>query len=124
MLSKDQYEKIDQLERRSFQRHCEENGWRPSEREEHLLRLGVRRMIVLDIARVGSGQGTGTRDLSRQILSADSDVEIVCGGGITSTEDIRQLQNDGCFGVLIASALHDGRLARSSLADFSIGAAR
>jgi phosphoribosylformimino-5-aminoimidazole carboxamide ribotide isomerase len=72
---------------------------------------GVRRVIVLDLARVGGGQGTGTGPLCRSLTSAFPGLEVFAGGGVRGPEDVRDLEACGAAGVLVASALHDGRIA-------------
>ncbi|WP_020475060.1 HisA/HisF-related TIM barrel protein [Zavarzinella formosa] len=76
----------------------------------HVVSLGVQRMIVLDLARVGEGQGTGTDDLCRRLAGEFPGLDLIAGGGITSIEDIQQLADLGVKGALVASALHDGRI--------------
>ena len=74
------------------------------------INMGVRRLIVLDLARVGEGDGTGTDDVCRRLAGEFPAVELIAGGGVSSAEDIRRLAGVGVNGVLVASALHDGRI--------------
>jgi phosphoribosylformimino-5-aminoimidazole carboxamide ribotide isomerase len=74
------------------------------------IELGVRRMIVLDLARVGKGKGLGTEDLCQQLSRNFPKVEIIAGGGVRNQQDLHRLQQCGVSAVLVASALHDGRL--------------
>jgi phosphoribosylformimino-5-aminoimidazole carboxamide ribotide isomerase len=74
---------------------------------------GVRRLLVLDLERVGVGAGSGTEDLCGHLLSRYPDLELVAGGGIRDALELRRLRDLGIAGVLIASALHDGRLQPS-----------
>jgi phosphoribosylformimino-5-aminoimidazole carboxamide ribotide isomerase len=76
------------------------------------IQFGVRRLIVLDLARVGLGLGLGTEDLCRQLGQDYPEVEIIAGGGIHDVDDLRRLAECGVHSVLVASALHDGRLRR------------
>jgi phosphoribosylformimino-5-aminoimidazole carboxamide ribotide isomerase len=76
---------------------------------------GIGRMLVLDLARVGMGQGTGTERLCRLLAKSHPELELIAGGGVTSASQILQLADLGCSGVLIGSALHDGRLTRDQL---------
>jgi phosphoribosylformimino-5-aminoimidazole carboxamide ribotide isomerase len=71
---------------------------------------GITRLIVLDIARVGGGGGTGTDDLCREIAKTYPHAEVIAGGGVAGPEDLRRLEACGVKGVLAASALHDKRL--------------
>jgi phosphoribosylformimino-5-aminoimidazole carboxamide ribotide isomerase len=77
------------------------------------LRAGVRRMIVLDLARVGMGQGVGTQRLCRDLRCLDGDWQIIAGGGVRGLPDLQSLERSGCDAALVASALHDGRLTPS-----------
>jgi phosphoribosylformimino-5-aminoimidazole carboxamide ribotide isomerase len=72
---------------------------------------GVHRLIVLDLARVGGGAGTGTDELCRQIASDHPEIEVIAGGGVAGPKDLTRLQACGVQGVLVASALHDGRIS-------------
>jgi phosphoribosylformimino-5-aminoimidazole carboxamide ribotide isomerase len=77
---------------------------------------GVHHLIVLDLARVGSGAGPGTEDLCEELARTYPDVEIVTGGGVREIADLRRLERIGVRAVLVASALHDGRLRPEDLA--------
>jgi phosphoribosylformimino-5-aminoimidazole carboxamide ribotide isomerase len=77
---------------------------------------GVRCVIVLDLAKVGMGQGTGTESLCRGLAAEYPHVAIYAGGGIRGREDLQGLRRDGVRGALIASAFHDGHLRRGDLA--------
>jgi phosphoribosylformimino-5-aminoimidazole carboxamide ribotide isomerase len=81
----------------------------PLEICEQVIREGIRRIIVLDLARVGTGGGLATVDLCQALLSAHPGLEVTTGGGIRGPEDLEPLRAAGCSAVLIASALHDGR---------------
>jgi phosphoribosylformimino-5-aminoimidazole carboxamide ribotide isomerase len=77
---------------------------------------GVRRLIVLDLARVGMGGGVGTDELCRAVRAVDSQIELIGGGGVRGVDDLRTLAAAGCDAALVASALHDGRLTRADIA--------
>ena len=90
------------------------SAWRDLESIEILsdvLPLGIDQLIILDLTRVGVGQGTGTEALCRQVKQRWPHVELIGGGGINSRADIEQLTAAGLSRVLVASALHDGRIA-------------
>jgi phosphoribosylformimino-5-aminoimidazole carboxamide ribotide isomerase len=76
------------------------------------LALGARRMIVLDLARVGTGRGIGTEALCAVLAEEHPAVELIAGGGVGGPEDLRRLSACGVRAALVASALHDGRLRR------------
>ena len=69
---------------------------------------GVRRMIVIDLARVGMHGGSGTRRLCTQLHAKFEDLAIYAGGGVRSIEDLQSITSWGCSAALVSSALHDG----------------
>jgi phosphoribosylformimino-5-aminoimidazole carboxamide ribotide isomerase len=79
---------------------------------ESVIRLGVRRLLILDLVRVGVGSGTGTEELCAALRRAHPAVEVWCGGGVRHATDLLRLSDLGIAAVLVASALHDGRLTR------------
>jgi len=91
----------------------ERDPWRIA---EQALGLGVERILVLDLAGVGGNQGPATAELCELLRTAFPRLEITTGGGIRGPEDVRQLQRARVDNVLVASALHDGRLTRVDIA--------
>jgi phosphoribosylformimino-5-aminoimidazole carboxamide ribotide isomerase len=79
--------------------------------ERAIVALGVRRLIVLDLANVGMSAGVGTQELCNRLKQAFPDVQITTGGGVHDIDDVRMLEANGVDVVLVASALHDGRIA-------------
>jgi HisA/HisF family protein len=71
--------------------------------------LGVRELLVIDLARVGSGSGPPL-DAVAQLAAALSGVAIYAGGGVRNGEDLRALESAGAAGALVATAVHEGRL--------------
>lgn len=77
---------------------------------------GFRRMVVVDLAQVGVGQGPSLGPLCGELHRAIPAFELIAGGGIRSVQDVQRLASAGCRRVLVASALHDGRLTAAELA--------
>lgn len=76
--------------------------------------LWPRRVIALDLARVGSGLGPDL-GLLAELRGRAPDAQIHAGGGVRDAADLEALRALGISGVLLASALHDGRLTRGDL---------
>jgi phosphoribosylformimino-5-aminoimidazole carboxamide ribotide isomerase len=76
---------------------------------------GVRRIIVLDLARVGVREGIGTLELCHELVERFPDVEWIAGGGIRNTGDLQQARQAGLHGVLIATALHERTIGREDI---------
>lgn len=81
---------------------------------------GVRRLLVLDLARVGVDGGTGTEELCRRIAAEHPDVELAAGGGIRGEDDLARLEACGVRAALIASALHLGKIPVGRTTDSSL----
>lgn len=79
------------------------------------IEAGIREMIVLDLANVGTGEGLSTLPLCRQIRSFAENCALITGGGVRDIADLEVLKNEGLDGVLIASALHNGAINREGL---------
>ena len=71
--------------------------------------LGVRELLVIDLARVGSGSGPPL-DAVAELATALPGVAIYAGGGVRDDADLRALESAGATGALVATALHEGRL--------------
>jgi phosphoribosylformimino-5-aminoimidazole carboxamide ribotide isomerase len=96
-------------------------GWStpdPFDIAEEAIRHGVRRILVLDLARVGVHGGPGTAALCARLVAAHPGVEVSAGGGIRDRADLERLRSIGVAAVLVASALHDGHLRREDIAAF------
>ena len=65
---------------------------------------GGRQLIVLDLARVGRGEGLGTESLCAELIRRHPGLEVYAGGGVRDWDDVRRLEAIGVAGVLIASA--------------------
>lgn len=73
---------------------------------------GFPTLIVLDVARVGTGAGPGTEPLLRELRRRHPGTELIAGGGVRDRDDLTRLADAGADAALVASALHEGRLAR------------
>jgi phosphoribosylformimino-5-aminoimidazole carboxamide ribotide isomerase len=83
--------------------------------------VGVRSAIVLDLTSVGVGQGPGTDALLTACRQRWPELELTAGGGVRGIDDLRRLADLGVDHVLIASALHDGKLSPADVASCRSG---
>lgn len=72
------------------------------------------RLIVMTLARVGSGAGPDL-DRLRAIRDIAAGRSIYAAGGVRDRADLASLERAGIAGALIASSLHDGRLRGDDL---------
>ena len=75
--------------------------------------MGVSNLIILDLDRVGNGQGVNVDFLKK--VQAEVKMEIYVGGGVRNIEDLSELGRLGVSGVLVATALHTGRISVEEL---------
>jgi phosphoribosylformimino-5-aminoimidazole carboxamide ribotide isomerase len=73
-----------------------------------LQKLGVGQIILLDLDRVGTERGANLNVL--QAVLSRTELKVLVGGGIKSFEELTKLKTLGVFGVLVATALHRGKL--------------
>jgi phosphoribosylformimino-5-aminoimidazole carboxamide ribotide isomerase len=74
---------------------------------------GVSQVIVLDLARVGSGEGVNVPFLREVLRNIKANVYV--GGGVRDIKDLMELKDVGVFGVLLATALHSGKILPEGL---------
>jgi len=75
--------------------------------------MGVDQIIVLDLARVGSEEGVNMPILKEVLRNENGKVFV--GGGVRDIKELVELKNVGVFGVLVATALHSGRISLEEL---------
>jgi HisA/HisF family protein len=86
----------------------------PADALARLAAAGAREAIVLDLARVGSGEGPDVA-LVHELRTRVPGVELLAGGGVRHAEDLRALAAAGASGALVATALHAGAIDAAGL---------
>jgi phosphoribosylformimino-5-aminoimidazole carboxamide ribotide isomerase len=76
---------------------------------------GVSALTIIDLARVGTGNGPDLESIVR-VRTAARGLTLIAGGGVRGPGDLARLAEAGCDGALVASALHDGRLTALDVA--------
>lgn len=92
----------------------------PGAAAAHLLSLGFREAILLEMDRIGTGAGAGAALLSR-VTAAAPEMGFIVGGGIGTAAELLHLKRAGACGVLLATALHDGAITRHDLIRIGAG---
>jgi len=87
----------------------------PLELARAAVTAGAGAIIVLDLARVSSGRGVDS-GLLEALRRAHPHVDLLAGGGIGTVRDLERLADAGLDGVLVATALHDGRIKQDDVA--------
>lgn len=69
---------------------------------------GVKTVICTDISRDGAMRGAN-REMYRR-LSAETDMDVIASGGVSSVEDVRELAALGIHGAIIGKAYYTGAI--------------
>jgi len=76
---------------------------------------GVASIIVIDLARVGTRGGLDAGLVAR-VHEAAPHAALLAGGGVRGPDDLARLDDAGCDGALVATALLDGRITVDEIA--------
>jgi phosphoribosylformimino-5-aminoimidazole carboxamide ribotide isomerase len=74
---------------------------------------GVSQIIVLDLQKVGSGEGVNLSFIEDAVKNVEADLFV--GGGVRDIKDLIELKRLGVCGVLVATALHSGKISPEEL---------
>jgi len=100
------------------------NGWQTDTTTPVLALLrnfaerGVTHAFVTDIASDGAMSGPAFK-LYRQIKAAIHEIDLIASGGVTSIEDIDELERIGCSGVIVGKALYEQNIKLEDLAKYA-----
>ena len=96
------------------------NGWKEDSEEDLLpflrkyIEHGVRNVLCTEISKDGTLSGPAT-DLYKRIMTAYPRLHLIASGGVSSTEDIITLENEGIPAVVFGKAWYEGRIDVKSL---------
>ena len=79
---------------------------------------GVSHVIVLDLEKVGSGEGANIPFL-KDVLN-NVQIDVLVGGGVRDIKDLLELKELGVFGALVATALHSGEISPKTLKQYGL----
>ena len=91
------------------------NGWQTATELEILPFLksyteqGVTQVFCTDISKDGLLQGT-SNELYAEILGHLPKLNLIASGGVSSLEDIFELEKIGCTGVIVGKAIYEGKI--------------
>jgi len=78
---------------------------------------GIQYVISTDIDKDGMLEGPSF-DLYEKIIAENPDIKLIASGGITSTNNLVQLNSIGCEGAIIGKALYENRIKFNDLKPF------
>ena len=77
--------------------------------------VGVSTLLLLDLARVGTGCGADL-GLLEELRLRFPGIRLLAGGGVLARRDLERMRDAGCDGALVASAIHAGTISAADLA--------
>ena len=81
---------------------------------EDYLQKGVKQVFCTDVSKDGALEGPST-ELYKSIVEKFPDLHFIASGGVSSLDDVCQLQDIGCKGVIIGKAIYEGRVRLADL---------
>lgn len=99
------------------------NGWQ--EKSEMSLRdfiscyheLGSTYFLCTDINKDGMLQGSSTA-LYRELIHEFPKINLIASGGVSSLNEVSELEEMGCDGAIIGKAIYEGRISLKELKEF------
>lgn len=85
---------------------------------ERFLPHGLKEVIVTDISKDGMLQGPST-ELYVELSRRYPDVIFTVSGGISSMDDIRELDRRGLQRVIVGKAIYENRISLDQLKEFN-----
>ena len=86
---------------------------------EDYTKQGIKQVFCTDVAKDGALEGPST-ELYKSIIEKFPDLHFIASGGVSSIDDVYQLQDIGCKGVIIGKAIYEGRVSLSDLKKMSV----
>jgi phosphoribosylformimino-5-aminoimidazole carboxamide ribotide isomerase len=80
--------------------------------------MGVKNFFCTDISKDGALEGPSL-ELYKMIRTGVKGINLIASGGVSSLQDIRDLEKTGCKGVIIGKAIYEGRFSLADLNQFS-----
>lgn len=100
------------------------NGWQNTTEDELVPFIeqyhskGITKVICTDISRDGMLEGPST-GLYKEIRQALPEIYLIASGGVSSVEDIEQLESAGIPAVIFGKAIYEGRIQLKDLIHFA-----
>ncbi len=79
--------------------------------------MGIKQVLCTDIAKDGLMQGSSVA-LYKYMVSEFPSLEIIASGGISSVDELKELENAGVAGAVIGKSLYEGRIKLEELREF------
>lgn len=97
------------------------NGWKEDSSDELIpfldkyIQRGVQKVLCTEISKDGTLQGPATA-LYREIMTQFPQCHLIASGGVSSMNDLQELDQAGIPAVVFGKAIYEGRIALKDLA--------
>lgn len=99
------------------------NGWKEDSAEDLLpflkyyINKGVVNVLCTEISKDGMLEGPAT-DLYKEVMAEYPNLNLIASGGISSNEDIKELNRHGIPSVVFGKAIYEGKIVMKELWDW------
>lgn len=83
-----------------------------------MMAIGVRSIFCTDISKDGVMQGPSL-DLYKELIDAYPELNLIASGGVSNLNDLVQLKEIGCDGVIIGKAIYEGLISLAELVNIN-----
>ncbi len=83
-----------------------------------MIGIGVTNFFCTDIAKDGAMQGASVQ-LYKKIIAEHPEINLVASGGVTTLNDLHELQAAGCSGAIIGKAIYEGTISLNDLSSLN-----
>lgn len=84
---------------------------------EKYIGKGMKQIFCTDVSKDGALEGPSI-ELYKSIIEKFPELHFIASGGVSSIDDVYQLQQIGCKGVIIGKAIYEGRIQLFQLKSF------
>ncbi len=84
---------------------------------EKYMTHGITQLFCTDVSKDGKLEGPSTI-LYQQIIARFPDLHFIASGGVSSVEDLNDLQTVGCKGAIVGKAIYENRISLNQLKNF------
>lgn len=84
---------------------------------EQYIQHGIQQLFCTDVAKDGLLEGPSTT-LYKSIIEKFPGLYFIASGGVSSMNDLDELRNIGCKGVIVGKAIYEGRIKLAELLTF------
>jgi phosphoribosylformimino-5-aminoimidazole carboxamide ribotide isomerase len=78
---------------------------------------GIKQIFCTDVSKDGKLEGPAI-DLYKNIISNFPKLHFIASGGVSSVDDLEELKEIGCKGVIVGKAIYEGRIQIKELSSF------